>query len=139
MRRILSLVLLLPTSVLTVFCFTAYANVVDTMSMKMGSFFMYQVFFWLACGGAALLFIGQVLRLFAARLMLVASLGICAGFTLFSIVAYPAGYDDPRAPLALSHSLQELHAILAMTVLLLMLAMLEPRMRGFVTRSRADL
>jgi hypothetical protein len=62
--------------------------------MKMGSFFMYQLFFWMACGGAALLFIGQVLRLFAARWMLVASLSICAGFTLFSIVAYPAGYDD---------------------------------------------
>ncbi|WP_194724532.1 hypothetical protein [Noviherbaspirillum malthae] len=139
MRWILILVLLLPTSVLTVFCFIGYANVVDTMSMKMGSFFMYQVFFWIACGGAALLLIGQTLRLFAARWILIVSLSICVGFTLFSIAAYPANYNDPRAPLALSHSPQELYAILAITVLLLMLAMLEPRMRGFVTRSRADL
>ncbi|MEC4720183.1 hypothetical protein RY831_13555 [Noviherbaspirillum sp. CPCC 100848] len=134
MRRILSLIFLLPLGVLTVFCFIGYANVVDTMSMKMGSFFMYQVFFWIACGGMASLFICQGLRLFAARWILIVSLLICAGFTVFSIAAYPGNHDDPHVPRALSHSLRELHILLIATTLLLTFAVFEPRVRRLVTK-----
>lgn len=134
MRRILSLIFLLPLGVLTVFCFIGYANVVDTMSMKMGSFFMYQVFFWMASTGTALLFICQLLRLFAARWILIASLLICAGFTVFSIAAYPGNHDDPRVPLGLLHSPGELHIFLIATILLLAVSVFEPRIRELAAR-----
>ncbi|WP_151636805.1 hypothetical protein [Noviherbaspirillum aerium] len=134
MRRILDLIVLLPTSFLTVFCFIGYANVVDTMSMKMGAFFMYQVFFWIACTGIALLFVCQALRMFAARRILIISLLSCVGFILFSVAAYPANYDDPRAPLALSHSPRELYSMLAVMFLLLVAAVFEPRLRKVTIR-----
>lgn len=134
MRRILSLIFLLPLGFLTVFCFIGYANVVDTMSMKMGSFFMYQVFFWIACGGTASMFICQALRLFAARWILIVSLLICAGFTVFSIAAYPGNHDDSHVPLALSHSSGELHTLLIATTLLLMVAVFEPHLRRLAAR-----
>lgn len=131
MRRILSLITLLPVSTLTVFFFIGYANVTDTISMKMGASAIYQVAFWLACSGMVLLFTGVAFRFFAARWITIASLLSCAGFIVFSLATYPANNDAHDGP-AWSRSVDELYALLAVTSLLLLLAVFEPRIRTFV-------
>jgi hypothetical protein len=131
MHRILSLVYLLPISALTVFCFIGYANVVDTMSMKMGASVIYQAAFWFASGGIVSLLIGLAFRLFAARWIIIVSLLVCAGFTIFSLVTYPVSDDAHDGP-ALSHSPGELAIMLAATSLLLLLVILEPRIRSCI-------
>lgn len=128
MRRILSLLILLPVSALTVFCFIGYANVTDTISMKMGASAVYQAAFWLACGGMALLFTGVAFRFFAARWITIASLLSCAGFIVFSLATYPASSDAHDGP-AWSRTMDELYALLAAISLLLLLAIFEPRIR----------
>lgn len=135
MRRILSLLYLLPIASLTIFVFAAYVDVEDTISLHWTAGAFDRLLFWLAYGGMAALFLGLACRFFAARQVVSITLAACLGFTFYALATYPANYDDAHAGPALSRSHEELYMLLAANALLLLIAMLEPRIRSFIAQT----
>jgi hypothetical protein len=128
--RVLTTSCLLPVSLVSAIAFGGYVEVKDTISFHWSAGAFDRLLFWIAYGGLSVLFACQMLRIFAARLMLGTTLAACIAFTLYSLAVYPANHDDAHAAPVLSHTQGELYGLLVMNGMLLLAAWLLPLIRN---------
>lgn len=128
--RMLTTSCLLLVSLASAIAFGGYVEVKDTISFHWSAGAFDRLLFWVAYGGMSVLFACQMLRVFAARLMLGATLAACIAFTLYSLAGYPANHDDAHAAPVLSHTQTELYWLLLINGLLLLAVWLLPQIRN---------
>jgi hypothetical protein len=126
--RVLTASCLLLVSLASAIAFGGYVEVKDTISFHWSAAAFDRLLFWIAYGGLFLLFACQMLRVFAARLMLGATLAACIAFTLHSLAGYPANHDDAHAAPVLSHTPMELYWLLLINGVLLLAVWLWPQL-----------
>lgn len=125
--RVLTTSCLLLVSLVSAIAFGGYVEVKDTISFHWSAGAFDRLLFWIAYGGLALLFVCHLLRVFAARLLLGATLAACITFTLYSLAGYPANHNDAHAAPVLSHTQTELYWLLLINSLLLLAVWLLPQ------------